>query len=601
MGRSFRIAGQQFLLDDQPFQIRCGEMHYLRVPQPYWRDRLKKARAMGLNSVCAYVFWNAHEPRPGEFDFAGQRDVAAFVRMAQEERFWVILRPGPYCCAEWDFGGLPAWLLATPDIRVRCSDRRYTDAARRYLLRLGRELAPLTITRGGPILMVQVENEYGAFGHDKDYMRLVRDTIREAGFDDVPLFTCDWPQPDTMHAGSIEECSAVANFGSRAEQNITRFRQLRPDAPPMCGEFWSGWFDHWGGRRQGNADPTQPAADMKWMLDNGVSFSLYMFHGGTSFGFSAGANHYDDYAPTVTSYDYWAPLDEAGRPTAKFHAFRELLAGYQPPGTTVPDLPPPLPAPMQTPQIELTESAGVFDNLPEAIRSPQPQPMEALGQSYGMILYRADISGLGSGERGEATLRVIEPHDYALVYLDGRLVGTLDRRKHETTLKLTGITRGQGPCCLDILVDAMGRVNFGSNILDRKGITQHVSIDHRFVVMNWSIYPLSLDEAHLGRLRWTSAGAAGDRPAFFRGTLKLAQVADTFLDLRGFSRGMVWVNGHNLGRYWRIGPQQTLYLPGCWLREGDNQVVVLDLRPRGTRMLRGLAEPILDDTPGGEG
>ncbi len=577
------IQGTQFLLNGKPFRIFSGELHYFRIAREYWRDRLLKARAMGLNTICTYMPWNLHEPRPGRFDFADMLDVAAFVRMAQELGLWVLLRPGPYICAEWDFGGLPAWLLANRDLRIRCMDPGYLPAMTHYIERVGRELSPLTCTRGGPILMVQVENEYGSYANDKEYLRTLRDLLVRVGFD-VPLFTSDGSDSDMFAAGTVEDCLAVVNFGSNAEHHIGRLRAFRPNQPAMCGEFWCGWFDAWGKPRQGSAS-TDSAKDLKWMLENDASFNLYMFHGGTNFGFTSGANHHGQYEPQVTSYDYWAPLDEAGRPQPKYWAYRELLAAYQPGGTNLPDVPPAMKV-IEIPKIELTESAALFEQLPEPVQSASPRTMEALGQSSGMVLYRTSISGLES-----RTLEIVEPHDYAVVYLDGQPIETLDRRLNQTKVELPAGEHHQ----LDILVDTFGRVNYGPRMHDRKGITNCVMLG-RMTLMDWQIFSLPMDRDQLSSLRFTTDSV--DAPAFHRGTFELAETGDTFLDLRAWRKGAVWINGHNLGRFWHIGPQQTLYCPGVWLRKGANEIVVFDLERSGRGSVSGLTEPILDDCSG---
>lgn len=569
-----------FLLDGQPFQIRSGEMHFARVPRPYWRHRLQMARAMGLNTVSAYLFWSVHEPRPGEFVFTGQADVAAYVRLAAAEGLKVILRPGPYACAEWDFGGLPPWLLATPDIRVRCSDARFTAAARRYLLAVGRELAKLQISRGGPILLVQVENEYGSYGDDHAYMAFLRDTLVEAGFD-VPLFTCDGP--GAFRRGSVAKTFPVANFPEGPEENLRELRAFSPDTPLACGEFYPGWFDHWG-ERNAPVGPERSTRVLGWMHERKISFSIYMFHGGTSFGYSAGANtgRNDEYQPTTSSYDYGSPLTEAGWPNTKFTALRTLFS--QDAAAPLPPVPATLPV-IAVPRFSLTESAALFDHLPKPVRDVQPRPMEAYGQNYGLILYR---SRLHAGPGAKLTIR--ELHDYGHVYLDGRRHAVLDRRLGQNA---TEIPVRPADVALDILVEAMGRVNYGPFILDRKGITDHVAFPVPYpagIVMGWQVYNLPCDDAYLKKLKFGKKPRPG--PAFHRGFFSVKATGDTFLDLRGWQKGLVWVNGHHLGRFWHIGPQQTLFLPGCWLKQGRNEVVVLDLESTGRGSLAGLKAPV---------
>lgn len=577
-----------FLLDGKPFQFRSGELHFSRVPRAYWRHRLRMMRAMGLNAVSPYLFWAVHEPKPGRFNFRGEADMAAFVRLAAAEGFKVILRPGPYVCAEWDFGGLPPWLLATPDIRVRCSDERYLAAARRWLLRMGRELAPLQSTRGGPIILVQVENEYGSYGDDKGYLAFVRDTLREAGFD-VPLFTCDGP--DAVARGSIEGAFPVANFPLDPAGAFEKVRAFSPGTPAACGEFYPGTFDHWG--EPHNRVPTTRSLEvLGWMLKRKVSFSLYMVHGGTSFGFTAGANTgpAGEYQPAVTSYDYDAPIDEAGHATDKYRALRELFQRHVPePLPAVPE-PPPV---ITIPRFKLTESAPLWENLPTPVRDAQPRPMEAYGQDFGLILYR---SKLWAGGAAKLTLR--ELHDYGHVYLDGRRAAVLDRRLGQNAVDVPKRARDQR---LDILVEGMGRVNYGPHMLDRKGITQWVEFPAPYpagVVMNWEVFNLPLEAAQLRRLKWRQASAGG--PAFHRGFFEVRTPGDTYLDLRGWVKGFVWVNGHNLGRFWRIGPQQTLFLPGCWLKRGRNEIVVFDLERAARGSVAGRRTPVLDENERGE-
>lgn len=580
------IQGDHFLINGRRLHILSGELHYPRIPCEYWRHRLKLARAMGLNTICTYLFWNLHEPQPGQFDFTGTLDVAAFIRMAWEEGLYVIVRPGPYVCAEWDFGGLPPWLLSIPDLQLRCSDPRFVEPLHRYLAHAAEELLPLQSTRGGPILMVQIENEYGSYGHDKRYLEGLQKHLIQLGFD-VMLFTSDGPDRPWLRAGTLSNVLCAANFGSKPEVNIPKLKAFRPDGPMMCGEFWAGWFDHWGKSRQGTemADGVQHAKEIAWMLENNVNLNLYMLHGGTNFGFTAGANEFDGvYHPTVTSYDYWAPVDEAGRPRPKYFAWREIFRAYQPADAILPEVPADPPR-ITIPQFEMTEACGLLENLPDPIQLPQPRCMEALGQHHGCILYRTDIAGLQPGK-----LKIAQLHDYAQIYLNEERIGTLDRRLGQDTLEIVAIPQERAQ--LDILVEAMGRVNFGPGLIDRKGIIQQVTLAH-LVLMNWQVHKLPLDQAHLQTLRFAPTHNVSHNPGFWRGSFDLHEIGDTFLDMRGWGKGYVWINGHNLGRYWSIGPQQSLYLPGPWLRRGSNTIVVLDLEPTGKHSIQALAEPIL--------
>ncbi len=564
---SFEVKDGKFLLDGKPFQIISGEMHPFRVPEAYWKDRLLKARAMGLNTVCTYVFWNTHEERPGEFDFTGNRDIARYVKLAQEAGLKVIVRPGPYACAEWDFGGLPAWLLKDPTIRVRCMDKTFLEATERYALRLGQELAPLQIDKGGPIILLQVENEYGSYGSDKAYLRWLRDTWRKAGFT-VPLYTSDGPSRSLLTCGTLEDLTPVINFGDGAVDGFKALAEFRAGIPEMCGEYWVGWFTQWGNEQWGDADENLQRKELTWMLDTGKSVNLYMFHGGTNWGFWAGANASGtNYWADVTSYDYGSPLDEAGRPTQEYSWMRDIFARHQHEAAPLPPLPKPLPA-IDIPAITLGQAASVWDNLPEPKKGPAPQAMEYYDQNLGYILYRAKITGNRNGP-----LLVKEVKDYVLAYLNGQPIGKLDRRLKENTLPIPK-TEGPAPT-LDLFVEALGRVNFGPELLDRKGIEDYVAINSA-VLMDWDVYNLPMDAAYISGLRFAERKPVKG-PAFFKGEFELKEVGDTFLDLSRWKKGCVWVNGHNLGRFWEAGPQRDLFLPGCWLNKGKNQVVVLDL------------------------
>jgi beta-galactosidase len=573
---TFSVQGEHFLLDGKPFVIVSGEMHYPRVPREYWRDRMRKMKAMGLNTLCTYIFWNLHEPARGTFDFRGDLDVAEFVRTAQQEGLWVIVRPGPYICTEWDFGGLPWWLFSTPGINVRSADPRFLAAAAEYMKQAGAQLAPLQITRGGPIIMAQVENEYGSFGKDHGYMSAVRKMMLDAGFE-VPLYTSDGPSDAMLAGGTLPGTLAVINFGAgEPAPQFDRFAGFRQNVPRMSGEYWIGWFDHWGEQHH-TTSAEKAASGLDWMLANGISVNLYMFHGGTSFGPMSGANFSRAYQPDISSYDYDSPLDEAGRPTAKFFALRDVIAKHL--KIELPALPPPLPA-IEIPRFELKESAPMLARLPKPVHSARPQAMEALGQGYGFVLYRHVQGAAATG-----TLEAIEARDYALVLQGARTLGSLDRRLRQTSLHID--LRAGEP--LDILVENMGRINFAKEMAtDRKGITEKVMLAGAELT-GWDQYALPLAPPASGYSAKPTPG-----PAFYRGTFTLNSPGDTFLDMRGWGKGYVWINGRNLGRYWKIGPQQTLFVPAGWLRRGRNQVVVLDLEEGGSRSLQGVANPVYE-------
>lgn len=579
---TFVISTNNFLIDGKNFQIRCGEMHAARVPREYWRNRLKMAKAMGLNTICAYLFWNQIEPEPGKFNWSGQADAAEFCRIAQEEGLWVILRPGPYSCAEWEEGGLPWWLLKDRDILVRTRDARYMTAARTYLREVGKELAPLQITHGGPILMVQVENEYGSYGKDAAYMGEMRQAVRDAGFD-VPLFACN-PTSDLKH-GFRPDLFPVVNFGSNPAKAFAGLREVLPQGPLMCGEFYPGWFDTWGQSHHLGNTP-QYLTDLQYMLSHGDSFSIYMVHGGTTFGLWSGADH--PFKPDTSSYDYDAPISEAGWPTEKFYKTRELFSHYLLPGETLPDVPP-TNAVIAIPPVQADKCTPIFANLPRAISDTTPQTMEQYNQGYGCIDYRTTVPAGPA-----ASLQAGSVHDFGFVFLDGKPVGVMDRSTTNFTVQLP---ERKNPVTLDILVEAMGRVNFGVGFLtDRKGIHAPVKLGDD-ELKNWKIYNLPLNDKMLAHLKFKKVGESSGSPvpAFWRATVRIEKPGDTFLDMRSWGKGVAWVNGHCLGRYWDIGPTQTMYVPGPWLKHGKNEIVVLDLTGPERPVVAGLDHPILDE------
>ena len=576
---TFVIGTNDFLLDGRTFQIRCGEVHAPRVPPEYWRHRLQMARAMGLNTVCAYLFWNLHEPRPGEFNWSGGADVAQFCRIAQEEGLWVILRPGPYACAEWEMGGFPSWLLKDEDIKLRSRDPRYLAAVKQYFQEVGRVLGPLQITQGGPILMVQVENEYGFYAKDAAYMGDLRQMLLEDGFD-VPLFACN----PTAHLkdGWRADLFPVVNFGSDPAGAFKSLREILPQGPLMCGEFYPGWFDTWGATHHlGKLD--NYLKDLDYMLKSGASFSIYMAHGGTTFGFGTGADR--PFKPDTSSYDYDAPISEAGWTTEKFFLTRTTMAKYLLPGETLPEPPAKNPVISLAP-VTAAEFAPIFANLPAPAADAQPRNFEVYDQNYGCIDYRTKIPAGPA-----AVVEAPAINDIGQVFVDGVRIGFTDRRSRNFKVRLPA--RAQ-EATLDIFVEAMGRVNFGAEVLDRKGIHGPVTLGGQ-VLTGWQIYNLPLDDRMLAGLKYTpDTGTKTAGPAFYRAVVKVGQPGDCFLDMRPWGKGFAWVNGHNLGRYWDIGPQQTMYVPGPWLKPGDNEVVILDLIGPQQPVVAALDQPILD-------
>jgi|CXWL01.1.fsa_nt_gi beta-galactosidase len=589
---TFGWKGTSFLLDRKPFTIRSGEIHYPRVPRAYWRDRFKKARAMGLNTITTYVFWNLHEPTPGKFDFTGNLDVAEFVRQAAQEGLWVIVRPGPYICTEWDFGGFPSWLLKTPDMKVRSADKRFLDASDRYMKAVGKQLASLQITRGGRIIMVQIENEYGSFGADHDYMTAIGEQIKSAGFD-VTLFTSDGPGAKNLDGGSLPDVLSVINFGAAEgiEKEFVEFNRRWPERPRMVGECWTGWFDHWGEKHHllppwGGNDKRKPAdvpaEGVDWMLSNNTSFNLYMFHGGTTFGFMAGANSNSQMPiqPDTSSYDYGSPLDEAGRPIDKYFAIRDVIKKHFP-NETFPPLPPAQPM-IEIKSFEFSEAAGIDGLLKQPVRSDDPLTMETLDQSYGFLLYRKALKESVKGKIGFGEIR-----DYAVISQGKGTFGALDRRLKQNSIDVD-LAAGEP---LDILVENMGRINFGPRLVDdRKGIMGKVTIGDQ-PLTGWEIFRLPMTE--LSGLKFSRQTLSG--PAFYRKSIDIKEVGDTFLDMSNWEKGHVWVNGHHLGRFWRIGPQQTLFLPGVWLRKGLNEIIVLEVGVPRAKVIRGVRDLIFDN------
>lgn len=579
----FAIGREDFLLDGKPLQIRCGEMHFSRVPREYWTHRLKTIKAMGLNSVCAYLFWNYHEWREGKFDWAGQRDAAEFCRLAQQEGLWVILRPGPYACAEWEMGGLPWWLLKQPgDAFLRSTGEAFLAPSRRWLREVGRVLGGQQVTRGGPILMVQVENEYGFYGEDLDYMRALRQAVLDAGFD-VPLFQCN--PTNAVAKTHIPELYSVANFGSNPEAGFKALAEVQ-QGPLMCGEYYSGWFDTWGApHRRGGVE--NAVADIKTMLAANGSFSLYMAHGGTTFGLWGGCDR--PFRPDTTSYDYDAPISEAGWIGAKFEAYRAAMTPFLAPGETLPQPPAPMPV-MTIPAFALNETAPLRASLPaRTIRDASPRPIEEYDISRGIVAYRVTLPAGPAGVLAAAKVR-----DLAWVRVDGKLVGTMDTRHRR--FKVTIPARGK-PATVEILLYTIARVNFGVEIHDRKGMHGPVTFTpnggEAQALENWEIRAIDFDaEGVLPPLAF-KRGRSKDA-AFWRGSFDTSATRDTFLDMSGWGQGIVWINGRCLGRYWSIGPTQTMYLPGPWIRRGRNEVIVLDLTgPREAR-IAGLSKPILD-------
>jgi len=591
---SFAPHGRGFLLDGVPFQIRSGELHPARIPVEYWRHRIQMAKAMGMNTIALYVMWNYHEASEGVFDFhTGNRDIEAFIRLCNAEDMWVLFRPGPYVCAEWDLGGIPAWLLRYDDIVLRTDsahDARYMQAVARYIDELAPRVRPLMAENGGPILMIQIENEFGSFANNAVYLDEIKQHWIRAGIDG-PFYTEDGLAQLKQNRSNVSGGAIALSNGNAAQ--IEAVRQAFPDVPAMAGEVYPGWLTHWGDDAfQGTTVDLSVTLDD--LMREGMSFNLYMIHGGTSFGFYAGANidaESGDYQPDITSYDYAAPISEQGMPTARYMRYRSVIGGY----LSVPL--PRVPAPIATiPADRLhrlmpQRHASLWDNLPDALplaQSVRPRPFEIYGQAFGFVLYRKRLDRYRGG-----LLDMGDVHDYATVFVGDRYAGAVSRarvpehralplnivQRRPLALPDVSAVRGAGTM-LDILVEGMGRVNYGHAMIDRKGLVDPVTLRDSQgaseVLNDWEVVLLPMNEAFVENLRpvCSNPDRAGQ---FFMAALFVDVIGDVYLDMSEWTKGIVWVNGHNLGRYWNIGPQMRLYCPAPWLRVGDNAVLIFDL------------------------
>ncbi len=562
---TFSLGKSEFLLNGKPLQIISGEMHPARIPRLYWRQRIQMAKAMGCNTIAAYIFWNYHESKPGVFDFkTGNHDIAEFIKICQQEGMWVIVRPGPYVCAEWDFGGLPSYLLKIPDIKIRCMDPRYMAAAERYMVKLAAIVKPLLCTNGGPVLMMQVENEYGSYGNDKTYLETLRKIWIRNGIN-VPFYTADGPTAFMLEAGNIDGAAIGLDSGG-SEADFDQAKKRNPNVPAFSSETYPGWLTHWG-EKWNRPDTADLLKQVRFLLNTKRSFNFYVIHGGTNFGFTAGANAFSptQFQPDITSYDYDAPINEKGRATPKYYALRKLIAQYV--KYKIPDVPKPEET-ISIPEVKMQVFSSVWNNLPLPVRSPQPVPMEALDQSSGYILYKTKLIGHKSGK-----LTITEPHDYAMVFLNGKYIDKVERDGGKWTIDLPK-SDVKDPV-LEIFVEGMGHINFAQFMIDRKGITDRVTLNG-MTLMNWDIYKLPFDNQYISSLK-PSATDPQRSGFFFKGSFNLDKVADTYIDLSKYKKGVIWVNGHNLGRYWDIGPQKRLYCPAPWLKKGPNEILIFDL------------------------
>ena len=579
---SFCVAENTFLLNGEPFRVVAGAMHYFRVPREYWRDRLLKIKACGFNTVETYTAWNLHEPQEGAFDFSGDLDLHAYLELIRELGMYAIVRPGPYICSEWDFGGLPWWLLRNRGLEPRCRSAYFMEKVGAYFDALLPVIASQQIDCGGPVIMVQVENEYGSFGNDSVYIRELADMMLNHGVTCV-LFTSDGATDTMLSGGTVPEILKVVNFGSDAAGNFKKLRAFQPAGPLMCGEFWNGWFDHWGEKHH-RREPTDAAKTLNEILELGASVSVYMAHGGTNFGLMNGANCSDGvYQPTVSSYDDDAPIAEHGALTEKYTAMQRVLAAHGYSADVALEQPP---APVSYPTLVFTEYADLLDNLElmsQTYENETPQTMEALGLGYGMICYRTRIKG--PKEKDTLYMTV---HDRAYLFLNDKFLGIYDRNDRKQHIRVEIPAEG---AVLTILVDNMGRVNYGPDLTDRKGLIGKVRLGGQFLY-HWQSWLLPL----------TNPGACGyntdqklkfrKRPLWLRAVLELTEEPrDTFVSLPGFKKGVIVINGRVLSRHWEIGPQRTAYLPASWLHTGVNEICVLELEGFKKPEVRFPAEP----------
>ena len=568
----FTIGSSQFLYDGKTIQIHSGEMHYPRIPEAYWRHRVQMAKAMGLNTIAVYCFWNFHNTSPGVWDFTSERhDLVKFIKICQEEGMFVILRPGPYVCAEWEFGGYPWWIQNNDKLVIR-SNQPFLDSCKVYIQQLADQLINFQMTHGDPIIMVQVENEFGSYmaqridipkEEHRQYYLSIQKMLQEAGFD-VPMFTSDgdW----LFENGAIPGVLPTAN----GEVNIEHLKKCvdayYPGGPYLVAEYYPGWLDHWA-EPFIRIEPEQTVNQIEQFLLHRISFNIYMVHGGTNFAFTSGANYNETYGiqPDITSYDYDAPISESGLATPKYMALRELMKKYT--DDSLPGIPAPIPV-ITLPDIPLNEQVDFFEwkNTIVPVKNDTPLSFEQLGQGHGYVLYSKRF-----GQPLKGKMEVTGLRDYALVYINGIKIGELNRMYKTFGLDIDIPANGR----LEILVENMGRINYGAEIPDNsKGIISPVTVDGVEIHGDWEMYNIPMDQAP--EITSAKSEVKAGHPAIYSGTFQVEQPGDVFLDMHGWGKGIVFVNGYNLGRYWKVGPQQTLYLPGCWLLRGNNKVVIFE-------------------------
>lgn len=558
---NFRYSGDTFYLNNEVFRVLSGTVQYFRIHPAQWRDRLLKLKACGLNTVETYSCWNLHEAVEGNFDFTGGLDLGAYLDLAAELGLYVIFRPGPYICAEWDMGGLPSWLLTYPGIKLRCSHPVFLEKVRNYLDKIFEIVRPRLISNGGNIIMMQIENEYGAYGDDKAYLNQLKDMYTQAGIDCV-LFTCDWPYYCMMNGGKIPGVMSAGNFGSNPKQACDFIKKFAPDQPFFDAELWEGWFDSWFDKEHHTRDAQETADVVAELLDLGGNFNIYIFSGGTNFGFHNGANCLPDkYLPTVTSYDFDGVITEAGDLTPKYYALKKVLEERFGPA---PDIPVANSEKRAYGSVPFTEYSSLWENLPEGRFSSWPLSMEEMGQDFGYLVYETEVDG----PLEELPMYVYDFKDRAIVYVNGELRGISENmmeRKDEMSLCLAPGETAQ----IRILIENMGRVNFGDKLMDSKGLHGGLHIADRSV-FGWKHYSLPMKD--ISQLQF-SEEERRTVPGFLRAEFHVDRAADTFLRLPGLTKGVAFVNGFHIGRYWH---GCRLYVPAPLLHTGENELVVFE-------------------------